>query len=284
MSNTCTDVQATLSTYLDGELETVDLREFESHVSDCADCQSQLETADRAHSAMRVHLQNTPKAPDLLRKRLSLALDQEDQARQKVQRRQLLAWSLPAAASALAVAALALFIYTDINARSEAPAATVAESSQVTRDAARQHLQERPLMVAGDRGSVARSAASYLNHPVSAPRFSSTKVRLLGWTPAQLGGKQSATFVYEVIDRTGRHEMNVHAVKRSEIDVSKQAKLKLDGGAELWADSAFGFNTVTYVGTDSIAYVFSSDMSARALVDLVTNTDIVNVLSQRPAR
>jgi anti-sigma factor RsiW len=279
MSNTCTDVQATLSTYLDGELENADLREFETHVTDCVECQANLESAERAHSALRSHLRNTPKAPDLLRKRLSLALDQEDQARQEVQRRQWLAWSLPAAASALAVAALALFIWTDINSRSEAP---VAQSSQVTRDAARQHLQEKPLLVAGDRGSVGRSAASYLNQPVSAPRFSSTKVRLLGWTPAQLGGKQSATFVYEVIDRTGRHEMNVHAVKRSEIDVSTQVKLNLDG-AELWTDSAFGFNTVTYAGSETIAYVFSSDMSASALIDLVTNTDIVNML-QRPPR
>jgi hypothetical protein len=177
------------------------------------------------------------------------------------------------------VAALTLFVWTDLQSQK----APVAKSSQVTRDVARQHLQEKPLFVAGDRGSVDRSAASYLDYPVNAPRFSSTKVRLLGWTPAQLGGKQSATFVYEVIDRRGRHEMNVHAVKRSEIDVSAQAKLNMDG-AELWIDNAYGFNTVTYAGSESLAYVFSSDMAADALIDLVTNTDLVNMLSQRPAR
>ena len=280
MSNTCTDVQATLSTYLDEELENADLREFESHVTDCADCQDNLESAERSHSALRAHLRATPKASDLLRKRLSAALDQEDQLRQRRWRRQWLSWSLPAAASALAVAALALFMWTDLHSQAEG---TQAQSSQVTRDAARHHLREKALFVSGDRTSVGRSAASYLDYPVQAPRFSSSKVRLLGWTPAQLGGKQSVTFVYEVIDRRGRHEMNVHAVKRSEIDVSSQIKLKLDG-AELWVDSAFGFNTVTYAGSQSIAYVFSSDMTTDALVDLVTDTDIVNMLSRPPSR
>ncbi len=280
MSNTCTDVQATLATYLDAELENSDLREFESHVADCDDCQKTLELAERSHSALRSHLQATPKAPDLLRKRLSLALDQEDKVQQKKRRKEWVSWSLPAAASALAVAALTLFIWNDLSAQSETD---VAKTSHVTQAAARQHLLNKPFYVSNDRTSVGRSATSYLTHPVQAPRFSSTKVRLLGWTPAQLGGKQSATFVYEVVDRKGRHQVNVHAVKRSEIDVGGQIKLKI-GDAELFIDDALGFTTVTYAGSPSLAYVFSSDMSAEALVDLVTNTDLVNILSQRPRR
>lgn len=278
MSNTCTDVQATLSTYLDGELDNADLREFEGHVTDCAECQTTLESAERSHSALRTHLGDTPPASDLLRKRLGAALDQEDRGRQQTQRRQWLAWSLPAAASALAASALALFVWTDLVG---SPENARAQSSQVTRDAARHHLQESPLFVSSDRRTVGRSAANYLDHPVQAPRFSSTEVRLLGWTPVQLGGKQSATFVYEAIDRRGRHKINVHPIRRSEIDVSSQVKLTHDG-AELWVDSAFGFNTVTYAGSTSTAYVFSSDMAAEALVNLVINSDIVNVVSHQP--
>ncbi len=190
----------------------------------------------------------------------------------------MFAWTLPAAASALAVAALALFIWSDLSAQEESIST---QTSQVTRDAARQHLLDKPLFVGTDRKSVGRSATSYLNAPVQAPRFSSTRVRLLGWTPAQLGGKQSATFVYEIIDRKGRHLMNVHAVKRREINVDGQTKLNV-GGSELSIDSALGFTTVTYVGSQELAYVFSSDMTADALVDLVTNTDIVNMLAAPP--
>ena len=280
MSNTCTDIQATLSTYLDAELDNADLREFENHIADCGDCQGILEVAERSHSGLRAHLRNTPKAPDLLRKRLGNALDQEDKLLQRKGRRDWFAWSVPAAASAVAVAALALFIWTDLNP--EQVAATP-ESSQVTRDAARQHLQEKPLFVGHDRNTVGRSATDYMEHPVQAPRFSSTKVRYLGWTPARLAGKQSATFVYEITDRKGRHQVNVHAVKRNEIDLSSQMKLEVSGAA-LFVDSHLGFTTVTYASSQPLAYVFSSDMSAEALIDLVTNTDTLNMLSQRPTR
>ena len=188
---------------------------------------------------------------------------------------------MPAAASALAVAALTLFIWTDLNTQS-APATV--QTSQVTRDAARQHLFEKPLMVGTDHTTVGRSATNYLNQPVQAPRFSSTKVRLLGWMPTQLAGKQSATFVYEVTDRKGRHQVNVHAVKRNEIDLSSQTTIELDGGAKLSVDSALGFTTVTYAGSQPLAYVFSSDMSAEALLGLVTNADVANMLTRRPSR
>jgi hypothetical protein len=277
MSNTCTDIQATLSTYLDAELDNADLREFESHVVDCSDCQIILESAERSHSALRMHLRDTPKASDLLRKRLAGALDQEDKSLQRKRRREWFAWSMPAAASAVAVAALALFIWTDLNPQTEV---TSVPSSQVTHDAARQHLQERPLIVSNDRKVMGRSATDYLNQPVQAPRFASNKVHLMGWTPAQLAGKQSAAFVYEVIDRKGRHRVNVHAVKRSDIDLSSHRKLKI-AGAELSVDRALGFTTVTYAGPGELVYVFSSDMTAESLMYLVTNTDIVNTLTSR---
>jgi len=151
-----------------------------------------LASAERSHSALREHLRDTPKASDLFRKRLEGALDQEEKILQKNRRRDWFAWSMPAAASALAVAALALFIWTDLNPQSEA---TTAKSSQVTRDAARQHLLDKPLIVGHDRPTVGRSATNFLEQPVQAPRFASSNVHFLGWTPAQLAGKQSANFV-----------------------------------------------------------------------------------------
>jgi anti-sigma factor RsiW len=280
MSNTCTDIQATLSTYLDAELDNADLREFESHVGDCDDCQSLIESAERSHSALRAHLQETPKASDLFRKRLANALDQEDKGSQRERRRDWIFWSMPAAASALAVAALALFIWTDLSPQ---PEVTTVQSSLVTQDAARQHLQEKPLIIGNDRSTMGRSATDYLRQPVQAPRFASTEVQLKGWSPAQLAGKPVATFVYEVTDRKGLHRVNVHVVKRGELDLSSHRKLKI-GGAELSVASALGFTTVTYAGSGPLAYVFSSDMTAESLMYLVTNTDIVNTISQRPAR
>ena len=275
MPNACADIQATLSAYLDAELQDVEVREFETHLSDCARCQGSFEQAEQGHSALRSHLRATPPASDFLNKKILLSLDKEDAARKRAARTNW--FSIPVAASAVAAAALALFVWSDLVAPpQDAPVAR--KSSQVTQDVARQHLREAPLFVSNDRGTVGRGAADFLNTDVRAPRFSSQEVKLLGWTPAQLGGKQSATFVYEVTNQTGRHRVHAHAVALADIDFRSQTKLVIEG-AELWVDGAYGFNTVTYHPRDGrLAYVFSSDMGLDALVAMVTRTDTVNTL------
>lgn len=274
MLNACADIQSTVSAYLDAELQDAEVREFETHLNDCTTCQDTFVQAEQEHSALRSHLRATPAASDFLNKKILAALDQEDVSRRKAARGSWL--SLPTLASGLAAAALLLFVWTDFV--SHGAAETTANSSQVTRDVARQHLKEAPLFVSNDRRTVGRGAAEFLETPVRAPQFSGQEVKLLGWTPAQLDGKQSATFVYEVANQTGRHRVHAHAVALADIDLRSQTKLLIDG-AELWIDGAYGFNTVTYHPRDGrLAYVFSSDMSVDALVAMVTRTDTVNTL------
>jgi anti-sigma factor RsiW len=276
MPNACADIQATLSAYLDAELQDVEVREFETHLSDCNACQESFALAEQGHSALRSYLRATPPASDFLNKKILLSLDKEDEAQKRAARANW--FSIPVVASAVAAAALALFAWSDLVAPQKEAPAQVAKSSQVTKDVARQHLREAPLFVSNDRGTVGRGAADFLNTDVRAPRFSSQEVKLLGWTPAQLGGKQSATFVYEVTNRTGRHRVHAHAVALADIDFRSQTRLVIDG-AELWVDGAYGFNTVTYHPRDGrLAYVFSSDMGLDALTAMVTRTDTVNTL------
>ncbi len=276
MPNACADIQSTLSAYLDAELQDVEVREFETHLSECTTCQESFERAEQEHSSLRSHLRATPPASDFLHKKILAALDNEDAARKRAVRTNWL--SMPVAASVLAAAALALFVWSDLIAPQEQPTPPVAKSSQVTQDVARQHLREAPLFVSDDRGAVGRGAAEFLKTHVRAPRFSSQEVKLLGWTPAQLGGNQSATFVYEVTNQTGRHRVHAHAVALADIDLRSQSKVVIDG-AELWVDGAYGFNTVTYHPRDGrLAYVFSSDMGLDALVAMVTHSDTVNTL------
>lgn len=277
MSNTCADNDSTRVSYLDGELEELELREFETHVADCPNCRQELEAAMGAHTALRAHLAAPPEASDLLRSRLNLALDQEDRAQGRERRKRWLSWSIPAGASALAAAALLLFVWSDLRTPDSGPA----QSSQVTRDTARQHFQDTPFFVSNDPGSVGRSAGNYLNRRVAPPRFSSQQqVRLLGWTPASVNGKQSATIVYEIVNRTGRHEMRVNLVPSQSLDLASHHKSSFNG-TNYWVDSAYGVQTVTVLAGESIAYVFSSDLSVKALVGLVTQTDIVNTLRPR---
>lgn len=278
MPDPCTDIHNALSTYLDAELQGSELQEFERHLTLCEPCGDMLAAAEREHLSLRRHLATPPQAPDLLRQRIMNALEEEDETQRNQQRRHWLAWTLPNGAAVAAAAALMLFLWTDFQT-AEVPAVN---SSQVTKDAARQHINESPLVVIGDRSAITRSAARFMDAPVVAPRFSSTEIRLLGWKPGQLNGKQSANFVYEVPRRTGKHQVSVHAVARHDLherSLSGQKRLEFDG-AILWIDSAYGFNTVTYKGVHGVAYVFSSDMKLEELVHLVTNSDIINMLDQ----
>jgi len=273
MSHTCTDIRTSLNAYLDSELEEADLREFESHLNDCHSCQEMFTNAEQAHRALRSHLQATPPASEFLTKKIMSALDQEDAQQRSTER---LRWlSLPSAAMVLAAAALALFIWNEGLSNSSTDA--VAKSSQVTRDAARQHFRETPLFVSNDRGSVGRGAADFLNTPVHAPRFYSSNIKLIGWTPTQIGGRQSATFVYEFVNQTGRHRVHVQTVDVAYVNLNSQRQQTIDG-TKLWVDSAYGFNAVTYASADRLAYIFSSDISVDALIELVSSTDTVNTV------
>ena len=278
MSNNCTNSESTTFAYLDGELEELDVRDFESHLSGCTSCQEELDSAMSEHSALRMHLQSPPAAPEGLEARMMIALDSEEfeqrKQRRQQRRQQWLSWSLPTGASVLAAAALVLFMWSDLQSSDTAQP----QSSQVTRDTARQHFQDTPLFVSGDPSTVGRGAGQYLNRSVAPPQFSTQqKVRLLGWTPSSVNGKQSATIVYEVVNRTGRHEMRVNLVPRQSLDLLSQRKLTL-AGSSYWVDSAYGVQTVTVDAGESIAYVFSSDLSIEVLLSLVTQTDIVNTL------
>ena len=267
MPNACADIQISLYAYLDSELSNADLREFEGHLSNCDTCQQLCRKAKHEHEVLRAQLGATPHASDLLARRIQSTLDAEDRAQQKIVRRRWL--SFPVAASTVAAAALVLFIWSDLVHTDQAQHVVATSApGQVTRDAARQHLQQTPLLVS-DR-----------NTPVGAPQFSSQKVKLLGWTPGRLQGKQnlqpqeSATFVYEVRNTTGSYRVHAQVVALSRLDLRTQTKLVV-GGTELWVDSALGFNTVTYISKGGLAYVFSSDMSVQALVAVVTHTDIM---------
>lgn len=278
MSPACSENAKLVPAYLDDELAESDLREFEGHLTDCQPCKDGLACAQREHRAMRAHLK-PPAAPDLLRAKLCRSLDEADEQERHERLARLRAWSLPAVACVVAACALALFSYRELKGP-----ATIAGESAITRDAARKHFIESPMVVSDDRGMVARSAGNFLSTPVRPPRFSHQGVSLLGWEPGHLDGRQAATFVYELArHRTGRHRVNVHVLGAHDLDLSAQTKRVIEG-RELWIDEALGMNTVTYRSDGTIAYVFTSDMALDELLQLVTQTDILMVLDDQRAR
>jgi hypothetical protein len=178
----------------------------------------------------------------------------------------------------VAAAALALFVWKDLSAPS--PAEVARASSQVTRAAARQHFDATPLVVSNDRSMVSRSATRYMQAPVQVPEFSTDDVRLIGWQPTQLDGRQSATFIFDVLLSGRLHRVNLHAVNLDHVDLSSQQRVVV-GSVPLWIDHAYGYHTVTFEGPRNLGYVFSSNMNVDALVSLVAHSDLVALVDRQ---
>jgi Putative zinc-finger len=105
MLKLCEDIDTLAMMMLDGELAAQEQRDVELHVLDCAACKAHVER-ERAALELRRRRLAAPPAPALLRARIQRSLDEADRARRPAARRYL----LPGVATFAAVAALALFV------------------------------------------------------------------------------------------------------------------------------------------------------------------------------
>lgn len=93
MTERCHEIEALLSPYLDGELETADVRRVEAHLASCDVCRAVLEAMSAHDAALATSSAHRPEAEwDALAARVEQALDREQADRQRVDE------ALPAAA------------------------------------------------------------------------------------------------------------------------------------------------------------------------------------------
>jgi anti-sigma factor (TIGR02949 family) len=107
MAFACADIDTLVHTYLDGELAVHDLEDLEQHMAGCASCKARVDEELQFRAELRQKLA-PPRAPDLLKARVSALLDAEDRAATTAQRKRNISWVLPGAASVAAAAALVL--------------------------------------------------------------------------------------------------------------------------------------------------------------------------------
>ncbi len=119
----CASIDALAMAYLDDELADEELRDLELHLRDCAACRDKVAHERTALDALRRQLAPPP-MPDVVRARLTAALDAEDRASGRAS---VAAWALPAAASLVAAAALALFVVSRAPAPPSAGSEVVAD-------------------------------------------------------------------------------------------------------------------------------------------------------------
>jgi anti-sigma factor (TIGR02949 family) len=102
---TCVDLDSVVYPYLDGELEEVDRKDFEDHLSSCASCAGRVGGEAAFHGALRrsVRVQRAP-APEALRAMLHAGIQREHR------RVQILSWARWGGAALLAAAASAAWL------------------------------------------------------------------------------------------------------------------------------------------------------------------------------
>src|SRR5262245_56042812 len=95
----CASIDTLAMTYLDGEIGGEDLRELEVHLLECTACRARVDAEAASLGTLRKALAPPP-APDVLRARITRALDAEE----RNGRSRLTQWLLPGGAATAAVA------------------------------------------------------------------------------------------------------------------------------------------------------------------------------------
>src|SRR5688500_19219798 len=122
----CKTIDTLSMAYLDDELAAEERHELEAHLTECASCRATLE-GERADRSMIRRALAAPAAPDMLRARISRALDQQEREDTKQQRKRWTSYLLPSSAIAAAAAAIAMFI--SVQAPSTQRVANVAQDA-----------------------------------------------------------------------------------------------------------------------------------------------------------
>ncbi len=265
----CRDIPTLLAAYLNGELDGPDREAFEKHSDTCQACAQALREEALFVSRIKDALA-TPPAPDMLRQRLSLALDGEDRAYLASVRRQRLAWALPGGAAIAAAAALVLLVLSRTGG--------LPESSPVAQEVIRQRFETIPVMRTGSRGELSRVAQEVVHVPIRPPRFAHPNVKLRGIGETQMLGRPSVVFVYEDHRSGKQNRVDLYVLDSRGLKLGGSSRREIDD-RELWLSEQNGIATVSYKDDQGIGYVFRSDMSANELADLVQHSDLLLVLS-----
>jgi anti-sigma factor RsiW len=268
----CQSIDTLSMAFLDDELASQERRELELHLLDCAVCRLHVE-AERAEIAMVRKALVAPPASALLKARVARALDAEDAAVVRRERRRWTQWALPGSAILAAAAAILVFI----GGGAPHPAGSVALT-----DVAKQQTHALPLEVQG------ASTGPWLRRnfaPVEPPQFTGPGIELVGarLLPNGIASRDAALLQYLVTIGTERVTLTAVVLKDLHDDFLSGGQAYRAGDLELHLHNANGMPAVTYVDpSDNVGYVFASErLTADELIRLVGSTDLIARAQQR---
>jgi anti-sigma factor RsiW len=250
--------------YLDDELAEEELRDFELHLHDCDACKERVDRDRGSIAELRRRLAPPP-TPDLLRARLSRALDAEDAAASRAMRRQRVnRWLLPGAASVAAIAALAVFVANR----------PTGGAGALAREAVRQNMRAAPLEVQG--ASTEAWVQRYYRPDVAAPRFNDASVQLAGARLTSIDNRDAAQFFYQLVTAEGTYDLRALTFDARGVDFDGMQAVELDGTL-VRVDQRDGHNLVILVDDEGYAYAFTSrDLTLEQLAGLVVHSNLVS--------
>ncbi len=266
----CSSIDTLSMAFLDDELAAEERRELELHLLDCAACRQHVDN-ERADLDMLRTALVPPPAPELLKARISRALDAEDVQETRAVRRRWSQYMLPGSAMLAAAAAIAVFVGVR-------PAN---HSSSVTTAAVQQQNRALPLEVQG------ASTGPWLREhfaPVEPPQFEEPGIQLIGarLLPNGIAGRDAAMLRYLV--SVGVNRVTLTAVVLKDVggeDLSGGEAYKV-GDLILRVHDANGMPAISYVDpVDRVGYVFASErMNAQELFDTVVKSDLIERAQQ----
>jgi anti-sigma factor RsiW len=263
----CQSIETLSMAFLDDELVAEERRELELHLLDCAGCRQHVEAARTEISLVRKALVPPP-ASALLKARIARALDAEDLAVARSERKRWSQWLLPGSAIAAAAAAL-LVVFAQ-------PGAPRSQESTDVFSMVRRQSKGLPLEVQG------ASTGAWLRQnfaPVEPPQFTEPGIALLGGRllPNGIANHDAAMLQYLVTLGSERLSLTALVVKDLRDDAFSNGQAYQVGGEVVRVHSANGIPAVTYIDpVDHVGYVFASErMSAGELLRLVVSTDLI---------
>jgi anti-sigma factor RsiW len=275
----CQSIDTLAMAYLDDELVVEERRELELHVLGCESCREHVET-ERAEIATLRQALAPPPAPDLVLARIARALDAEDQAAIRAERRRPLdaisRWLLPG--SAISVASVAIFAFAFFTFKGDDPKP---RSADVAKEVIRQNARTMPLEVqgAGTRPWLRENFA-----PIDPPAFQTSdrhEITLLGARLTAVSGHNAAQLRYLVTSGNNRFTLTAVVIDDlSSEDLTGGTAIKV-GDRTLHIHDANGMPAVTYVDEHGMGYAFASErLRAQELFELVVSSDLIGRAQQ----
>ena len=275
----CQSIDTLAMAFLDDELVAEERRELELHVLGCASCREHLET-ERSELELVRHALAPPAMPAVVKARLAIALDTEDEAAARRERTITRAgsfvsrWLLPGSAMiAAATAVLVAFVAVRSPSQDE-------RSGAMAKEVVRQQTRTMPLEVQGaGTGPWLRENFA----PIEPVQFRTSRldIRLLGARLTAVSNHNAAELRYQVT--SGGNQFTLAAVVIDDLrndELLGGTAYKI-GDRTIHVHSANGMPAVTYVDEHHMGYAFASErLTAQELLELVISSDLIGRAQQ----